>query len=201
MSAKITIPKIILASASPRRKMLLEQIGIPFDIIIPNITESIPSGNDFATITMENAKAKALSVVNRASEYAILSADTLVELEGTPLGKPQNYEEALKMLQALSGRKHTVYTGYVLLDLKSNLYYKDYEATDVWFKNLSIREIEDYIASGEPFDKAGAYGIQARGALFIKRINGCFFNVMGLPIGKVWDTIKRWMSDCGLYSY
>ncbi|MBM3326194.1 MAG: septum formation protein Maf [Calditrichaeota bacterium] len=198
MSDKLIIPSIILASASPRRQILLQQVGIPFEVIIPHTEELAPQGGDFPLVAMTNADAKARSVGSRVAGRPILAADTLVELDGEPLGKPRDADAARSMLTALSGRMHTVYTGYTLVDEESGKRYPDYAVTDVWFRQLGWREIESYIASGEPFDKAGAYGIQARGALLIERINGCFFNVMGLPIVKVWETMKRWMTDRGV---
>ena len=102
------------------------------------------------------------------------------------------------MLAALSGREHHVYTGIALLDPVHNLAYSHCAATRVWFRQLGEREIAEYVASGEPLDKAGAYGIQERGALLIERIEGCFFNVMGLPLSELWNILKKWMMDRGM---
>lgn len=195
MLDKFNIPRIILASTSPRRQMLLHQIQIPFDVIPPEGAELFPETDDFAQIVLRNGEAKALSVLHKADGKAVLAADTLVELDGKALGKPENADDARRMLNELSGREHLVHTGIALLDSKRDARYLDHAVTRVFFRNLPAAEIDAYIASGEPFDKAGSYGIQERGAVFIRRVEGCFFNVMGLPLAKLWEMLLRWMSD------
>jgi septum formation protein len=175
--------------------MLLEQVGIPFVAIPPDADEEIPDGSNFDQVVVRNAVAKALSVVHRAEGRAIIGADTVVNLDGRPLGKPGNRDEASAMLHQLSGRTQIVHSGIVLVDPDNWITYRNSARTKVHFRRLSDLEIDAYIESGEPFDKAGAYGIQARGALFIDRVEGCFFNVMGLPLSKLWEMLIRWMEE------
>ena len=196
MSDNLDIPEIILASTSPRRQMLLRQVNIPFRVIPPVVAEASPIGDDFARIVVTNAEAKAVSVLNQVNGQAVLGADTLVELNGRPLGKPANRDDARRMLNELSGRDHLVHTGIALIDVKTGVRYCDSEITKVYFRNLTRVEIDAYIESGEPMDKAGSYGIQGRGALFIHRVEGCFFNVMGLPLAKLWELLLKWRRDC-----
>ncbi|NQU05849.1 MAG: septum formation protein Maf [Calditrichaeota bacterium] len=195
MSDSITIPEIILASSSPRRRMLLKQIGVPFRIILPDCAEKNPDKDDFPSSVIHNAGLKANSVLTLADGSAVLGADTVVELNGEPLGKPSSLDEAAKMLRSLSGKSHYVHTGIVLIDSASGLQYQDHDITQVFFRELPDTEIEDYVASGEPMDKAGSYGIQERGALLVRRVEGCFFNVMGLPVSKLWEMLMKWLSE------
>ena len=170
--------------------MLLEQIGIHFEVVPPDDgTEKTPSNGDFAAIVVRNAAAKAASVSDRFKDRIILGADTLVELDGYALGKPCDEADARRMLKLLSGRDHFVHTGIAVIDGRSVERYLDSEVTRVFFRRLTDDEIDDYIRSGEPMDKAGSYGIQERGAVFISRIEGCFFNVMGLPLAKLWEIL------------
>jgi len=192
----LDIPEIILASTSPRRQMLLRQVNIPFRVIPPVVDEVSPIGDDFARIVVINAEAKAASVLDQVNGQAILGADTLVELNGRPLGKPVNRDDARRMLNELSGRDHFVHTGITLIDAETGTRYCDNEITRVYFRNLTRVEIDAYIESGEPMDKAGSYGIQGRGALFIYRVEGCFFNVMGLPLSKLWEILLKRKQDC-----
>ena len=138
------------------------------------------------------AKNKALEVSSRVEfESLILAADTMVFVDKKPLGKPHTKNVAYNMLKSLSGRKHDVITGICLLSMKLNKIHVDYEVTNVFFKELSDEEIWNYIATGEPLDKAGAYGIQGFGGLFVKRIEGCYFNVVGLPINKLYNGLRE----------
>ncbi|MBT3232892.1 MAG: septum formation protein Maf [Calditrichaeota bacterium] len=182
--------EIILASTSPRRQMLLKQVQIPFTIMIPDAEELFPSKGDFAEIVMHNAKAKASSVIEAAGGRIILGADTIVDIGGVALGKPVDIQDAFRMLNLLSGNEHNVYTGVALVDSFSGSVVTDFVKTQVRFRMLTAGEIDDYISTGEPMDKAGSYGIQERGALFIESIQGCFFNVMGLPLSRLWELLK-----------
>ena len=195
MSVNIAIPEIVLASTSPRRQMLLRQINLPFRVIPPDCGEYILQNENFPRIVIVNAEAKASSVLSRAGGLPVLGADTLIELDGEPLGKPVDVEDARRMLSRLSGREHLVHTGISLMDADSGFSLTDNAVTRVYFRNLTEVEINDYIASGEPMDKAGSYGIQERGAVFIHRVEGCFFNVIGLPIAKVWEMLMKWLND------
>jgi septum formation protein len=182
---------IILASTSPRRKMLLEQVRIPFIVIPPTADETLPTDGDFGASVIGNALLKARSVIAQAEGRIILGADTIVDLDGHPLGKPTDPIDAHRMLKSLSGRIHRVHTSVVLIDSSTGQEMTAHEITKVTFRHLSDREIDEYIATGEPMDKAGAYGIQERGALFIHKVDGCFFNVMGLPLATLWEMLKK----------
>lgn len=174
--------KIILASKSPRRRELLEMLGFKdFEIIPASGPELSPEGLTPSDTVCGIALGKAREVAKNAEKGAlIIAADTLVCLDGEFLGKPKDKEDAARMLERLSGRTHTVYTGVALIKDGEELC--EAEASDVLFRELSGAEIDAYIATGEPMDKAGAYGAQGLGALLVKGIDGDFFNVMGLPV-------------------
>ena len=192
MSDDPLVLAIVLASISPRRQMLLRQVGIEFDVIPPGGDEVLPVKEDFVETVVRNAEAKAVSVLSRADGRLVLGADTLVNLNGEPLGKPTDRADARRMLHSLSGNDHYVHTGIALVDPDSDFRYLDHETTKVTFRKLTDEEIEAYISTGEPMDKAGSYGIQERGAAFISRVEGCFFNVMGLPLAKLWEALINW---------
>ena len=176
-------PRLILASASPRRSALLSQIGLTFEIFPSEIEELVPD-KDLSPekVTQKLAKLKARTVAERYTEGVIIGADTLVLFKKELLGKPKNREDAKSMLSRLSGKTHRVITGVALIDVKKNTETTWSEVTKVCFRELCADEIDNYIQSGESKDKAGAYGIQGRGAAFVKRIDGCYFNVVGLPL-------------------
>jgi len=174
--------RIILASGSPRRQQLLSQIGISFEIIVSDADENIegPVHNQVEAL----AKRKALAVKPQVSgEAVIIAADTLVSVDGRVLSKPADKEDAFAILNVLQGRKHTVYTGVALI--KGKTLHSFVDAADVYFRPLCNKEITGYINTGEPFDKAGAYGVQGRGAVLIERIEGDFYTVMGLPLSRL----------------
>jgi septum formation protein len=177
--------KLILASASPRRKELLGLIGLnDFEIIPADSEADFPSQLPIEQAVEYIALKKAEAVSEKASKAAenaiILAADTLVWLEGRVLGKPADEAEAAQMLKALSGKKHTVYTGMALIKGKTVI--KSHAVTDVWFREMTDREIDTYVKTGEPLDKAGAYGAQGLASMFISRIDGEYYNVVGLPL-------------------
>ena len=172
--------RFILASASPRRKELLEQIGVKFDIL-PATGEEVITKELPGEVVMELAGADAL----------VLGADTVVAYEGKILGKPKDEADALRMLTMLSGKEHEVYTGVALIDNRDQSMENFFERTKVTMYPVSEEEIRDYIAGGEPMDKAGAYAIQGLGAKFIQKIEGDYNNVVGLPIGRIYQEIKR----------
>jgi septum formation protein len=196
MQDKLPLPELVLASISPRRRLLLEQIGARFRLIPPTAEEVIPD-DDCAATALLNAGMKALSVLEEAGDSPVIGADTIVDLDGKPLGKPRNAADAAHILALLSGRRHIVHTGVQLHDPHTGRIYSGVEHSQVWFRTLGDAEIEAYIRTGEPLDKAGAYGIQERGALLIERIDGCFFNVMGLPLARLWGMLKQMMADRG----
>ena len=173
---------IVLASGSPRRFELMKMIGIENFLVIPDEDEEhMPYGLPPAQTVCEIAYQKAKNVSQKCTvSDTIIAADTLVYLNDRPLGKPDSTEDAAAMLRELSGRRHTVYTGVAVI--KGDKQITGAEMTDVFFRYISDTEISDYIKTGEPMDKAGAYGAQGRGAVFIERIEGDFFNVMGLPL-------------------
>jgi len=188
--------RLVLASRSPRRIHLLRQIGLNADVIPADTDEEINP----ALSPAENAAALALRKaqdVGKGIENAIVvGADTIVEVNGTLLGKPTRREEAVQMLQTLSGRTHTVYTGIALLDKPSNRRRTDVETTLVTFRVLPQEEIEEYVAGGSPMDKAGAYGIQDDyGAVFVTRIEGCFYNVMGFPLSRFYLSLQEFQNQ------
>jgi len=174
---------LVLVSTSPRRHLLLREAGIPFEAVAPrDVAEDFPSGEAPADLVVRHAAAKARSV---AADYAgrlLLGADTVVVLDGEIYGKPASPAEAEVMLAALQGRTHTVFTGLALLDLAPGAELTAFEATDVTMRPLGEDEIASYVATGEPLDKAGAYAIQGRGAFLVQRVDGDYFNVVGLPL-------------------
>ena len=173
---------IILASNSPRRRELLAQIGIrDFQILSPDVDEAVEPGLSPARMVEALSLRKAQAAAGRAgADDLIIAADTVVALDGRVLGKPQDQGEAFAMLSALSGREHRVYTGVTVLG--GGQAATEHEETAVAFRALSPEEIRDYIATGEPMDKAGAYGIQGVGALLVQGIRGDYCNVVGLPL-------------------
>jgi len=173
--------EIILASASPRRRELLEQIGITDYRVVPSeVDEASVCGASPAETAMLLARAKARAVAELEPAAVVIAADTVVVLDGTVLGKPSDRQEAAAMLAALGGREHTVITGFVVKGDKREV--SDYALTRVVFRRITGAEIAAYLATGEADDKAGAYGIQGKAAIFVERIEGCYFNVVGLPV-------------------
>ena len=176
--------KIILASNSPRRRELLETLGLKFEIVPDNTPEPMDGALSPQDTVMFLAKFKGDNIAEKLKDddVIIISADTVVAIEDRILGKPKTHEEAFEMLSMLSGKAHSVYTGVYIREKASGKSANFYEKTEVYFKNLDINEIKDYINSGEPMDKAGAYGIQNFGSLFVEKISGDYFNVVGLPL-------------------
>ena len=171
--------QLILASQSPRRKELLGLFHIPFTVRVADIDETMDAGKDPADEVARVSRAKALAVPRNNGDV-VIAADTIVVLDGKVLGKPTDNTHATAMLTALSGRDHQVMTGVTVLQGQTCLTHT--EITDVHFRPLSRQEIENYIATGEPMDKAGAYGIQGGAALFVEKLQGDYYNVMGLPV-------------------
>lgn len=183
--------KFILASTSPRRKQLLEKIGLQFDVIASGADETILKGIEPEILVQELALLKATNVAKQCHKAFIIAADTIVCIDENVMGKPSDKANAYAMLRALSGRQHSVYTGICVFDLETGKTVCDYEKTQVVFRSLSDEEIHAYISTGEPFDKAGAYGIQELGMLLIEEIHGDYFNVVGLPICKLGLLLKN----------
>lgn len=172
--------RIILASQSPRRKQLLKNLVDEFDIIPSDADETLPEGATPAECAVEIARRKVFDIKAKRSDFLIIGADTIVVYGDKILGKPSNEEEAFQMLSFLSGKVHSVYTGLVVSLGDKTLSYA--EETQVTFRTLSDDMIKNYIKTGEPMDKAGAYGIQDKGSLLVEKINGDYFNVVGLPV-------------------
>lgn len=190
--------KVILASGSPRRRELLAQIGIEFDVRVSE-QEEIYHSTVPEEIVKELALLKAEHVAENMQEEeragkVIIGADTVVVQDGRILGKPQGEEDAFRMLKKLQGRSHEVYTGTALLyfEGKEKKTVNRAVKTNVYVHAMTEKEIQDYIASGEPMDKAGAYGIQGKFAAFIERIEGDYYNVVGLPVSFVYQCLKQW---------
>ncbi|MBO6177723.1 MAG: septum formation inhibitor Maf [Selenomonadaceae bacterium] len=179
---------IILASASPRRRELLEQIGEEFVVKVSE-AEEVKSANSPLELAEKNAKLKALAVAKEHREYPVLGADTIVVLDGKIYGKPKDEQDARQMLKSFSGRVHEVLTGICLV--KDEKIYSKTVRTEVTFGEMTEKEIEEYIATKEPMDKAGAYAIQGKAARFIKCINGSFSNVVGLPLHELNELLKE----------
>ncbi len=174
--------QVVLASNSPRRRELLKQIGLTFSIDPADVDERVLPGENPKEYTVRVALDKARAAAARANGALVIAADTIVVLDSVILGKPEGTADAERMLSLLSGRDHLVITGIAVLDSASGRTLADAATTRVWFRQLDSEEIKAYVATGEPLDKAGAYGIQDKGALLVSRIDGCYFNVVGLPL-------------------
>jgi septum formation protein len=175
------ITEIILASASPRREQLLKQIGVSFQVIPSEADETNAAALRPGEYVKQCALDKAKAVAERVKpDDIVIGADTVVALEKTMFGKPTGAVDAVQMLQKLSGRTHSVWSGLAVLAPQRS--FVTAVETKVTLAELSTRQIERYVASGEPLDKAGAYAIQGLGAVFVKRIDGCYYNVVGLPL-------------------
>lgn len=183
--------QIVLASGSPRRRELLERIGVTdFLVRVPEAEESFPEGLTPPEVVayISREKAEAAAKLCGWSDI-VITADTMVFLDQNRLGKPRDEAHALEMLTALQGRKHTVCTGVTVRQGRRRL--TETESTDVFFRPAAEAELRRYIATGEPMDKAGAYGVQGRGALLVERLEGDFFNVMGLPVLRLARMLER----------
>ncbi|HTG01299.1 MAG TPA: Maf family protein [Nitrospirota bacterium] len=173
---------IILASASPRRSELLRQVGISFTVAPADVDESIKPGEQAVKYAVRIAREKARMVAQRTASGIVIGADTVVVLGGEIMGKPLDARDAVRVLNKLSGNVHDVITGVAVVDAGTGRESVKSAITRVWFRKLSGAEIAAYVSTEEPLDKAGAYGIQGKGALFVDRIDGCYFNVVGLPL-------------------
>ena len=172
--------KLILASGSPRRREILESVGAEFELLLPDVDETVPPLPPERTVmTLAERKCRAaLGMLPHGSERIVVAADTVVAYRGEIFGKPHTPDRAAQMLRTLSGTRHTVYTGIAV-------------ARGVCFRELSEDEIRRYAATGEPLDKAGAYGIQERGSIFVRRIEGDYFNIVGLPVCRLAEVLRR----------
>jgi septum formation protein len=188
--------RLILASASPRRQQLLRNAGFDFEVRPSNLAEVIQRGEQPEEFARRVAREKALHVAaSSPGGSLVLGADTVVAINGDALGKPSGPYDATRMLRILSGRTHQVHTGICLVQAPGDVAALTHETTFVTFREIDEEEIRDYVASGEPFDKAGAYAIQGLASKFVTRISGCYFNVVGLPVPLVYDALKPFLED------
>ena len=187
--------KLILASQSPRRRELLARMGLDFTVISPRIDEDSFTDPDPAALVRTLSREKALAVAEgQDPETLVIAADTVVVLDGQALGKPGDEADAFAMLSALSGRSHEVYTGVTVC--QGDRAVSEAECTRVTFRSLTQEEIRHYVATGEPMDKAGAYGIQGFGSLLVEGIRGDYFNVVGLPVCRLGRMLAAFGVDC-----
>lgn len=182
--------KLVLASQSPRRRELLLRLGIPFEVISPRFEEA-PTDRTASDEALFFAEQKARSVADRCPGSLVIGSDTLIDCCGRKLGKPRSDAEAKEMLRLLSGKTHQVYTAVVLLNTKKRTLKRDLEKVDVTFRSLSPKEIDDYVATGEPIAKAGGYAIQGKGRGLIDHFEGIEAAVVGLPLEK----LREWLID------
>jgi len=182
--------EVILASSSPRRQQLLHLIGVDFKTVVSHAEEDNTKDIPPRQMAIAHARDKALDVAGLVScNDIVIGADTIVVLEGQVFGKPTDYDDAVRMLTALAGREHTVISGVAVI--KGDQVFTGSSSTAVSIRPLSIEQIKRYVDSGEPMDKAGAYAIQGRGTLLVDRINGCYNNVVGLPLGLLSELLRQ----------
>lgn len=183
---------IYLASRSPRRRKLLKQLGIKFKSLSVNLDEKINGGEKPVHLVKRLSIEKLNLARKKINSGLIITADTIVVLNNKIIGKPTNKKEAVQYLKLLSGMQHIVFTGFAVMNIPANKIIVDYEKTEVKFRKLDDDEINDYVHSGSPLDKAGAYGIQDDfGAVFVEKINGCYYNVVGLPLTKLYQALRK----------
>jgi septum formation protein len=181
---------LVLASASPRRRFLLDLVGFEFEVTPPTINEEDHADEDPVTHVLRLSELKARSVAGELDEGLVLGADTVVLIDGDILEKPRSEEEAFEMLSRLSGAWHVVYTGLAVVDAGTGKSSGGYETTRVRIREMSPDEIRAYIKTGEPMDKAGSYGIQGYGAAIVEAVEGCYFNVVGLPLVRLLSLLR-----------
>jgi septum formation protein len=183
--------RLILASASPRRRELLRHAGFDFDVRPSHVVEQIQPSERPEQFARRAAREKAMHVAASCPPGSfVLGADTVVVIDGKTLGKPSDLKDATRMLRLLSGRTHQVHTGVCLVRAPGEIVALEHETTSVTFRELDEEEIRAYVASGEPLDKAGAYAVQGLASKFVTRISGCYFNVVGLPVPLVCEILK-----------
>lgn len=183
--------KIILASASPRRKEILELAGLKFEIRVSDYEEDLTLNKEPRALARFLSRKKAEEVAHRYKDAIIIAADTFIVYKGELLGKPHTPKEASRMLSMLNGKSHSVITGFTVVDTASGKEASRSVETKVYFRKLSQQEIKAYVDTGEPLDKAGAYAIQGLGAVFVEKIEGDYMNVVGLPLCALAETLKK----------
>lgn len=187
------VHRLILASASPRREELLRQLGLPFTVVPSDLPEALPAGPP-AEAVRALALAKARAVAERLGAGVVLGADTIVVLGGTVLGKPEDAADARQMLRALRGETHEVITGVALVEAPGRRETSAAVVSRILMRPYGEEEIEAYLATGEPYDKAGAYAVQGAGGRLVARVDGCYTNVVGLPL----STTRRLLAEWGV---
>jgi len=188
------IPQIYLASKSPRRRKLLTQLAIKFKSFSVDLNEEIFDGEHPVKTVKRLSLHKSDAAIKKIKSGIVITADTIVVLNKEIIGKPKNEKDAFNILTKLSGRTHIVYTGFALCNTQTGKRIFDYEKTRVTFRKLLPEEIKSYIKTGSPMDKAGAYGIQDDfGAVFVEKINGCYYNVVGLPLAKFYKRLMEFI--------
>ncbi|MDP3724196.1 MAG: nucleoside triphosphate pyrophosphatase [bacterium] len=191
--------QLVLASSSPRRKMLLQQLQIPFVVDPSNIDEENIRAKNPRSLVQKLSRAKAEEVAKRHTNAIILAADTVVVAENKIWSKPETKMVARRMLKTLSGTSHEVLTGFTLIDTDTNKTVTNVVASTVWMRKLTDSDIDAYVQTGEPLDKAGAYGLQDRGGALVQRVEGDYFNVVGLPLIHVIDALRTF--GVSIYDY
>ena len=182
--------KIILASTSPRRKQILDMMGVKYEAVSPNYEEDNSINLSPKETVMLFAREKAKSVAQK-NNGIVIGSDCIISFNDKKIGKPKDKEDAFNTLKMLSGKTHQVITGVALIDTETGNEIKDFEVTDVKFKDLTDEEIKKYIETGELLDRSGSYAIQGYASVFVEKINGCYYNVMGLPVNKVFSGLKK----------
>lgn len=188
--------RIILASSSPRRKELLKGLNIPFEIITKEVDESFDANKDIYEASQEVARKKALAVYDDIMEDVIvIGSDTIVALDNIVYGKPKDYDDAIRMLQKFSGKSHEVISSLCVLIRKNGIEYEEltYDKCEVMFDELTIEEIDNWVKNNQVYDKAGAYAIQEGFGKHIKRIDGDYFSIVGLPVNKLYNILKKYL--------
>jgi septum formation protein len=183
--------RIILASTSPARQLLARTIGLDFEVVPSNYKEDMTLNLSPKELVIELALGKARDVAKNLKEELVIGVDTIVVFDGKVFGKPKDSQEAIKMLRLFSGKKHEIYSGIVLINCATGATIKDFEVTKVYFKELSDKEILSYVKTGEPFGKSGSYGIQGLASIFVEKVEGCYFNIVGFPVNNIYKNLEK----------
>lgn len=194
-------PRLILASTSPTRRKIAESIGFKFEVIPSNYKEDMNIKSTPEDLAMTLAFGKAEDVAKNINEGIVIGIDTFVYFEGEIIGKPEDKEDAFRIIKKLSDKTHFIYSGIALIDTRNKNMIKDFEITKVKFRDLNDNEILKYAETGEPMNKSGAYAIQEKGAFLIEKIDGCFYNITGFPINKIISGLKKLNVDISQFIY
>jgi len=188
---------IILASASPRRKELLEKLGLEFEVVPSDFEENINSADKPFDLAITLSEGKAQAVALKYKNHIIIAADTFIIFNNKIIGKPKDHLEAIEMLKELNGEQVSAITGFTIIDSSNNKKISKVDETKIYLRKLSEKEIISYVNTGEPLDKAGAFAVQGRGAAMVEKIDGDFFNIVGLPLFELSETLKEF----GIYPF